>query len=106
MDEAGPPGPIEPPHTAGIAPASVEHIPLNCLSVRESLQPLQHHDSGNHGRRNGTPPSLLKQVSERGVREESITFPMQERKDRVCRKALLTKPVEVIKQVALLVGPA
>ncbi len=72
MDEAGPPGPIEPPHTAGIAPASVEHIPLNCLSVRESLQPLQHHDSGNHGRRNGTPPSLLKQVSERGVRAESI----------------------------------
>jgi hypothetical protein len=51
-------------HPSRIPPAHIEGEPIRRLPIRQTLQPLQHHDHSQDRRRHRPPPGRLEQVRE------------------------------------------
>jgi hypothetical protein len=60
--------------TTGILPAGVEAERLDCLAVRQPLQPLQHHHRGHDPRGHATPANLGEQVREQLITKQPVPF--------------------------------
>jgi hypothetical protein len=60
----------------------IEAEPLDRLAVRESIEPLEHHDHSHHGRGYRPPSPLVEGVAEGLVGEEVLPLTVQERVDR------------------------
>jgi len=90
--------------TGGVTPARVEAEALDCLSVRQSLQALEHHDDGDDRGGHRAPSNLVEEVSEGFVGKELVTLTAQEGVDRAVGQGLLTEPRHVIEQIDLIIG--
>jgi hypothetical protein len=82
---------VEPQPARRVLPAQIEAEPLDRLTIRAPLQPLQHHHHRHDHRRHTVAPRIAEEVREHLIREQTVALAVQQPVDRVRRDQRLAE---------------